>query len=289
MLETMAAGPEIHPTRAGTREAVDRARASGRAVVLVPTMGALHEGHLAHVARARELATDAFVVVSIFVNPLQFGAGEDFDRYPRTLEADVARLADAGADAVFAPSVEEMYPAGQPVVTVSAGPVGATFEGAVRPGHFDGALTVVAKLFGIVRPDAATFGEKDAQQLWLVERMVADLDLPVRIVPIPIVREADGLAMSSRNRYLSDRERRVALTLSRTLEAAQSAAVAGIDAVIAAAQSVYADELDVDYFAVVDPATFRPVPDGYHGPVIALVAARVGSTRLIDNARFRLG
>jgi len=283
--------PVVLDSIAGIRVAVAAARAEGRDIALVPTMGALHPGHLRHVDRLRELDPTAFVVVSIFVNPLQFGPSEDFARYPRTLEDDVAELAAVGADAVFAPAVAEMYPDGGALVTVSAGGVGAAFEGAARPGHFDGALTVVAKLLQIVQPDVASFGQKDAQQLWLVERMVRDLDIPVRILQIPTVREADGLAMSSRNRYLAATERDAALALSRALAAAESAADAGIDAVLAAAQTVLAEarDVEVDYFAVVDATTFSPVPDGFRGPVIALVAARVGATRLIDNARFRLG
>ena len=283
--------PVVVDTISGIRTAAAEARAEGRPIALVPTMGALHDGHLAHLARIREVEPDAFAVVSVFVNPLQFGPAEDFDRYPRTLDEDVAKLAAAGADAVFAPAVAEMYPDGGARVTVSAGSVGRTFEGRARPGHFDGALTVVAKLLHIVGPDLATFGRKDAQQLWLVERMVRDLDLPVRIVEVPTVREPDGLAMSSRNRYLAPAERGAALALSRALAAAEAEADAGIDAVIAAAQSVLSEDAGVvvDYFAVVDPASFEPVPDGFRGPVIAIVAARVGATRLIDNARFRLG
>jgi len=281
--------PVVVDSIAGIRAAVAAARAEGRSIALVPTMGALHPGHLRHVERLRELDPMAFVVVSIFVNPLQFGPAEDFERYPRTLDDDVARL--ELADAVFAPSVAEMYPDGGALVTVSAGAIGGTFEGAARPGHFDGALTVVAKLLQIVRPDVATFGQKDAQQLWLVERMVRDLDFPVRVLQIPTVREPDGLAMSSRNRYLSTTERDAALALSRALAAAESEADAGIDAVLIAAQAVLAEArgVEVDYFAVVDAMTFSPVPDGFRGAVIAIVAARVGATRLIDNARFRLG
>ena len=283
--------PVVIDTIPGIRGAVAAARAEGRRIALVPTMGALHPGHLRHVERVRELDPTAFVVVSIFVNPLQFGAGEDFERYPRTLDDDVARLEQA--DAVFAPSVAELYPDGGARVRVSAGEVGMTFEGAARPGHFDGALTVVAKLLSIVAPDLASFGQKDAQQLWLVERMVHDLDLPVRIVEIPTVREPDGLAMSSRNRYLSPTERDAALALSRALAAAESAAAAGADAaaVVAEADRLLAASsgVEVDYFALVDTMTFSPIADDHRGPVIAIVAARVGATRLIDNARFRLG
>jgi pantoate--beta-alanine ligase len=252
-------------------------------VVLVPTMGALHEGHLAHARLAR--ATGSLVVVSIFVNPLQFGAGEDLDAYPRTLDADVAALAATGVDLVFAPSAAEMYPDGPARIRVTGGSVALALEGRSRPGHFDGMLTVVAKLLHIVAPDVATFGQKDAQQLHLVRRMVRDLDLPVRIEELPTVREPDGLALSSRNRYLDDRERRAARVIPAALEAAQSAGSRGIDAVIAAAQSVVMGEpaVALDYFQVVDPATFEPVDDGYHGVALAVVAARVGSTRLIDN------
>lgn len=287
----MPPAPVVVSSIAEIRAVVADTRAAGRRIALVPTMGALHAGHLRHVERIRELDPTAFVVVSIFVNPLQFGAGEDFERYPRTLDDDVARLQSVGADAVFAPTVEAMYPDGGALVTVSAGRVGAAFEGAARPGHFDGALTVVAKLLQIVAPDVASFGQKDAQQLWLVERMVRDLDMPVRILEIPTVREPDGLAMSSRNRYLSASERDAALALSRALAAAESEADAGIDAVLVAAQVVLAEARGVatDYFAVVDATTFTRVPDGFRGPVIAIVAARVGATRLIDNARFRLG
>lgn len=283
--------PAVVHTIADVRAAVAAARERGRRITLTPTMGALHAGHLSHLDAARAAAPGAFTVVSVFVNPLQFGKGEDLDRYPRDLDADVAALDRAAADLVFAPSVEEMYPDGGVQVSVNAGPVATRFEGASRPGHFDGALTVVAKLLDIVGPDLATFGRKDAQQLFLVERMVRDLDLPVEILPVEIVREDDGLAMSSRNRFLGAGERRAARALSRALEAAESAAERGIDAVLAAAQSVTMgeDEIEVDYFAVVNPSTFAPVEDAYRGPIIALIAAKVGETRLIDNARFRLG
>lgn len=275
--------PRIVSTISELREALI-ARGS---VALVPTMGALHDGHLAHVAHARELAD--VVVVSIFVNPLQFGPSEDYARYPRDLEADAAKLSDA--DFVFAPSVEEMYPDGSIETRIIAGSVGSTLEGASRPGHYDGVLTVVNKLLNIVQPRFVTFGEKDAQQAFLVERMIRDLDMPVRVELIPTVREPDGLAMSSRNRYLDERERVASRTLSRVLEAAASAADRGLDAVVAASQSVIMGEplVQLDYFAVVDPATFRPVDDDYRGRARALIAARVGSTRLIDNALLRLG
>lgn len=270
-------------TVAAVRDAVRAARADGASVALVPTMGALHAGHLALVTRARAVAD--VVAVSLFVNPMQFGPHEDLARYPRDLAADAAMLADAGADLLFAPEATEMYPDGATQVKVTAGPVGSTLEGRSRAGHFDGVLTVVAKLLHVVAPDVAVFGEKDAQQLFLVRRMVADLDFPVRIESVPIVREADGVAMSSRNRYLDDDARRTARVLPAALEAAESAAERGVDPAIAAAQSAVAGEDDVvlDYLAVVDPRTFRPVDDGYRGRALVLVAARVAGTRLIDN------
>ncbi|MFJ5261044.1 pantoate--beta-alanine ligase [Streptomyces sp. NPDC088387] len=193
-----------------------RARAGRRAVVM--TMGALHDGHATLVRTAREIAgPQGEVVVTVFVNPLQFGEGEDLDRYPRTLEADVKLAGLAGADVVFAPSVDEVYPGGEPQVRISAGPMGERLEGASRPGHFDGVLTVVAKLLHLTRPDVAFFGQKDAQQLAMIRRMVRDLNFGVEIVAVPTVREDDGLALSSRNRYLSPRERRTALALSAAL------------------------------------------------------------------------
>ncbi|MFT4029941.1 MAG: pantoate--beta-alanine ligase [Protaetiibacter sp.] len=260
-----------------------RTRLAGRQVALVPTMGALHAGHLALVERATELAE--VVVVSIFVNPLQFGPGEDLDRYPRDLDGDLAVLAGRGVAIVFAPAASEMYPDGSPQVTVRAGEVGGILEGCARPGHFDGMLTVVAKLIGIVRPAVTVFGRKDAQQLFLVQRMVKDLSIPTRIEPVETVREDDGLALSSRNRFLAPAERRAAPALHRALEAAASAGDRGIDAVIAAAQSALMGEelIEVDYLRVVDPRTFQPVPDDYRGPALVLIAAQLGSVRLIDN------
>ena len=270
-----------------TRDDLAQARAGlSGPVVLVPTMGALHEGHLALLRTARSLAADGgSVVVSIFVNPLQFGPGEDLDRYPRTLDEDLVLCAKEGAALVFAPSAAEMYPKGQPAVTVDPGPMGAVLEGEFRPGFFGGVLTVVLKLFSLVRPSVAVFGEKDAQQFALVRRMVADLDLGVRIAPVPTVRDADGLATSSRNRYLSPDERVRALALSRALRAGAGAAAAGPDAVLAAARSELdrEPEVAVDYLALVDPETFTGAVDSC--PAILAVAARVGATRLIDNVR----
>ena len=271
-----------HPTVVTTIAEL-RALLKGSTVALVPTMGALHEGHLALVDRAAELAD--IVVVSIFVNPLQFDQPADLERYPRTLDADVEALAGRGAHYVFAPTVEEMYPDGKSQTMLRGGAVAELLEGRSRPGHFDGMLTVVNKLLNIVQPDVAVFGQKDAQQLWLIQRMVKDLNLPVRIEPVDIVRDADGLALSSRNRFLSRDERIASLALSRALEAAASAGDRGIDAVLAAAQSVLMGEelIEVDYLKVVDPRTFQPVSDDYRGPARALIAARVGATRLIDN------
>ncbi|MFI9206159.1 pantoate--beta-alanine ligase [Streptomyces sp. NPDC053048] len=263
-------------------------RGGRRAVVM--TMGALHEGHATLIREARELAgPDGQVVVTVFVNPLQFGAGEDLDRYPRTLDADLEIARQAGADAVFAPAVEEVYPGGEPQVRVSAGPMGERLEGAFRPGHFDGVLTVVAKLLHLTLPDVALFGQKDAQQLAVIRRMVRDLNFPVEIVGVPTVREADGLALSSRNRYLSDADRHTALELSRALLAAHNVVELGPDAVRHAAHVVLHEAAgmtppaDLDYLALVDPADFTEVPADYTGPAVLAVAAKVGTTRLIDN------
>jgi pantoate--beta-alanine ligase len=255
-------------------------------------MGALHEGHRALIRRARELAgPDGSVVVSVFVNPLQFGAGEDLDRYPRTLLADVLIAAEVGADLVFAPPAVQMYPRPQ-LVTVDPGPVGRILEGESRPGHFSGVLTVVAKLLQLTRPDAAVFGEKDAQQLALVRRMAQDVDLGVEIVGLPTVRDPDGLAISSRNRFLSPAERQTALLLPAALRAGQEAAHAGPAAVLKAAGEVLATTADpplrLDYLALVDPESFEEAGEDYAGPARLLVAARVGTTRLIDNTALSL-
>lgn len=255
-----------------------------RAVVM--TMGALHDGHLELVRRARaEAGASGQVIVTIFVNPLQFGAGEDLDTYPRDLDGDVAKLAGVGADVVFAPTPDVVYPDGDPVVRVSAGRIGEVLEGEHRPGHLDGVLTVVLKLMHLVRPDVALFGEKDAQQLLAVRRMVRDLEVPVEVLGVPTVREGDGLAMSSRNAYLSADDRARALALSRALRAGADAAGGGPAGVTNAARQVLdeADGVVVDYLALVDPVTARAVADDYSGRALLLVAARVGSTRLIDN------
>lgn len=255
-------------------------------VVLVPTMGALHEGHRTLVRAARE--SGGSVVVSVFVNPMQFGPGEDFDRYPRTWDADLAALAEEGADVVFHPPVEEVYPPGTLGVTVQPGPLGDVLEGAVRPGHFAGVLTVVAKLFGLVRPDVAVFGEKDYQQLALIRAMARELALGVQVVGVPTVRAEDGMALSSRNRYLSAEQRSTATALSAALRDGAAAGPEGADAVLSAARAVLAGApgLLQDYLELTDP-DLGPAPAA--GPARLLVAARAGSTRLIDNTAVSLG
>ncbi len=275
--------PVVVETIAALRAELAARTAAGGSVALVPTMGALHDGHLALVERASEIADT--VVVSIFVNPLQFGPDEDLDTYPRDLEADVTALEPFGVAFVFAPSASEMYPHGAAQVKVTGGEVAGLFEGRTRPGHFDGVLTVVSKLLNIARPDAVVFGQKDAQQVFLVRQLVDDLNVPTKVEIVDTVRADDGLALSSRNRYLNGAERRAAVALSRALEASASAADRGIDAVLAAAQSVFMDErlVKLDYLKVVNPKTFLPVDDGYRGQARVLIAAQVGSARLIDN------
>jgi pantoate--beta-alanine ligase len=268
-------------TRAELAEAL--AGTHGRRAVVM-TMGALHAGHLELVRVAARLADH--VVVTIFVNPLQFGAGEDLDRYPRDLERDVALLADTGAALVFAPDAAHVYPQ-EPVVTVSAGALGERLEGAHRPGHFDGVLTVVLKLLHLVRPDVALFGQKDAQQLMAIRRMVADLDAGVEVVAVPTVRDGDGVALSSRNAYLDREQRGTARALYSALLAARAAADDGADAGrvrrVAAEALAATPGLTLDYVALVDPDTAEYVPDDHRGTALLAIAARVGSTRLIDN------
>ena len=313
-----------------------RARGGRRAVVM--TMGALHEGHATLIRDAREIAgPQGEVVVTVFVNPLQFGEGEDLDRYPRTLDADVKLAELSGADIVFAPSVDEVYPGGEPQVRISAGPMGERLEGASRPGHFDSVLTVVAKLLHLTRPDVALYGQKDAQQLALIRRMVRDLNFGMEIVGVPTVREEDGLALSSRNRYLSPAERRTALSLSAALfagrdrHAAQEAlrararevpatharaealsalgesraaadahavakAIPGAPSAVRAAARLVLDDaarlsppLALDYLALVDPSDFTEIEDDFTGEAVLAVAARVGTTRLIDNIPLTFG
>ena len=276
-------------------------------LVLVPTLGALHDGHRALLRRARELAgPGGAVAVSIFVNPLQFGPTEDLDKYPRPLEADLATCQQERVDLVFAPSVGEMYPQ-QQFVMVDPGPAGEILEGEFRPGFFHGVLTVVLKLFSLVRPDVAVFGQKDAQQLALVRAMSADFALGIEIEAVPTVRAADGLALSSRNSYLSEQERAVAPVLHRALAAGAAAAAAGPAAVLAAAQEVLAGAAvdlagrpggadaspRVDYLALVEARSYRPVPLNsdfdFHGDAVLAIAARIGTTRLIDNVITHFG
>lgn len=261
-------------------------RSTGRRVMLVPTMGALHSGHLALVQAARRVP-GSVVAVSIFVNPLQFAAGEDLDAYPRTLADDLALLREAGVELVLAPTATAMYPNG-PRTAVHPGPLGAELEGAARPTHFAGMLTVVCKLLSIINPDRVFFGEKDYQQLVLVRQMIADLNLDVTAVGVPTVREADGLAMSSRNRYLDSGQREAAVALSAALAAGERAAGAGADAAVDAAAAVLSAvrTVEVDYLQV-RGVDLGPAPS--QGPGRLLVAARVGTTRLIDNAAITLG
>ena len=276
------------------------AQKGGTSQGLVPTMGALHEGH-AQLARTAVAQNDV-VVASIFVNPLQFGEAADLERYPRTLDADLALLDAEGVDLAFAPGVEEVYPGGAPLVRITAGPLGEKWEGASRPGHFDGALTVVAKLLHYGIPGAglpgggqpayrAYFGQKDAQQLALVQRMVADLNFPVEIVPVPIVRSADGLALSSRNRFLSEDQREAALVLSRALRLIEERANAHEPLDVESAQALVRSQplVELDYFEVVDPRTLEPLAENcrdtpFRGEGLAIIAAKVGPVRLIDNA-----
>ena len=283
------------PVLARTRLGMTAARKLlGSPIVLVPTMGALHDGHIALLRRAAELSQpNGSVVVSVFVNPLQFGAGEDLDRYPHDLDADMAICEREGVALVFAPGVAQMYP-GEQLITVDPGPMGQVLEGASRPGFFTGVLTVVLKLFQLVGPQAAVFGDKDAQQLALVRLMAEDLCLGVGIASVPTVRDPDGLATSSRNAYLSAAERATALALSRAQQAGRAAAEAGPDAVLGAAQRLLDEAakaeppLAQDYLALVEPDAFTPVKPGFAGEALLLVAARIGKTRLIDNTPLTL-
>jgi pantoate--beta-alanine ligase len=257
-------------------------------VAFVPTMGALHAGHAALVEQARELCDT--VVVSIFVNPLQFGPNEDYARYPRPLEADLERCAELGVDLVFVPAVSDLYPPGRQV-SVSAGTMGTVLEGAARPGHFDGVLTVVLKLLNLVRPQVAVFGQKDAQQLACIQRMVVDLNLGVRVVGAPTVREPDGLALSSRNVFLTPTERALALDLPTAMQraAAQPTLREALGAAHAVLDRAGLDpDFDLDYLAAVNPETFAEVAPDAGGDVLLVVAATVGATRLIDNTLLRL-
>ena len=274
----------VHSAIADVRDAVAKVRASGARVGFVPTMGALHRGHISLVERARREAD--VTVMSIFVNPLQFGPGEDLSSYPRPVDQDERMARDAGVDILFRPDASDMYP-GDRAITVTSAELGSDWEGKSRPGHFDGVLTVVAKLFNIVQPDFSVFGRKDLQQAALVQALVRDLNMPLSIVLAPIVREDDGLALSSRNRYLSPQERKQAIVLSKALASVRQRYEAGDrdTAVLEeAGRQVLATEADVkpDYFAVIDPATFKR-SDTADPDFAAIVAARVGKTRLIDN------
>jgi pantoate--beta-alanine ligase len=278
-------GPALARTRPELAAELDAVGKSGARVVLVPTMGALHDGHRSLLAHARDLGDT--VVVSIFVNPLQFGPTEDLDRYPRTLDADLAMCAAQGVAVAFAPTAAEMY-GGSYGVSVVPGPLGGELEGASRPGHFAGVLTVVTKLFGLFRPDVAVFGEKDYQQVTLIRQAVSDLDLGVDVVAAPTVREPDGLALSSRNRYLSTVDRTVAAAIPAALRAAAAAGPEGAAAVLATggAALAAAGGIEVDYLALRAP-DLGPAPAT--GRARLLVAAKVGTTRLIDNVAVDLG
>jgi pantoate--beta-alanine ligase len=279
-------GLNVYSTPRDVADVTRALRATGRRVMLVPTMGALHEGHLTLIRTAKRVQ-GAVVVVSIFVNPLQFGAGEDLHAYPRTLDDDLAALRAEGVEVAFTPTAADMYPDGTRTA-VHPGPLGAELEGASRPGHFAGVLTVVLKLLQIVRPDRAFFGEKDYQQLVLIRQMVDDLNIDTRVVGVPTVREADGLALSSRNRYLDDVEREQSLALSAALLAGMYAASGGAAAALDAARAVL-DEvpaIDVDYLQVRD-TWLGPAP--VEGPARLLVAARLGRTRLLDNIAIDIG
>lgn len=300
--------PRVLRTAAELKDAIAEALAAGsghggnavQSLGLVPTMGALHSGHRSLLDTAR--AQNNVVVASVFVNPLQFNDPEDLRRYPRDLEADLELLGAAGVDLVFAPAEAEVYPDGEPLVRISAGELGARYEGASRPGHFDGVLTVVAKLLHYASPTAsptassttpnvrfrAYFGQKDAQQLALIRRMAADLDFDAEIIGVPVVRAADGLAESSRNVFLNPAQRKAATVLSRALFSLQERVSAGRPADLAAAVALVAAEplVELDYFDIVDPQTLQPLADvngPLEKPALALLAARVGPVRLIDN------
>lgn len=279
--------PVVVETVADCRRLVSEARRAGHAIGFVPTMGALHEGHLQLVHACRP--ESGFVVVSIFVNPSQFNEADDFQAYPRTLDDDLARCTEAGVDLIFAPTVVEMYPNGALSTVVEVSGLTAGLEGASRPGHFRGVTTVVAKLFGIVNADLAAFGLKDYQQLAVIRRMVRDLNMPVRILPVETVREADGLAMSSRNRRLSAEQRRASVVLSRALGRAAENVRSGERSADRVRQ-ILREEINsealarLDYAVVADAESLEPVSElDSERPSVALVAARFGSIRLIDN------
>lgn len=269
---------------------VSRTKISGKKVAFVPTMGSIHQGHLSLVEIAKSQAD--FVVASIFVNPLQFGSSEDFELYPRSEDADAKALSKAGVDLLFLPTVDEIYPGGKFQITQSSGPIGKVYEGASRPGHFDGMLTVVSRLLDIVQPDSAVFGAKDAQQLFLIRQMVSRQNQEgirdsVEIIEAPTIRDAKGLALSSRNKRLTKSQLSLALTLSEALTEAHLAAKRGGGAPGAyfSASSVFtmAPAAKLDYLALVNPASFEPIEEGFTGQALMIVAATVGDVRLIDN------
>lgn len=274
-------------TRLGEIRGADRPTDRPR-VALVSTLGALHDGHVDLIREARERAD--IVVVSTFVNPLRFRTADETAAYPRSPEADARVLDELGVDVVFAPSAAEFLPAGTATTRVSAGDVGLRYEGRVRPFYFDGVLTVEAKLFHLIAPDVVVYGERDPQRIFLVRRMVRDLDFAVEVVSVQTVRTEDGLPISSRVALLDEADRRAAAKLPRALEAAASNADMGVDACIAAAQSSLMGEqrISLEYLSVVDPATFLPVDEGHHGRALALIAATVGGHRFIDNAEISL-
>ncbi len=269
------------------RNVIKNYRNQGKSVSLVPTMGCLHEGHKSLIKKAHELAD--ITVVSVFVNPIQFCPGEDYDKYPRTLDADKIAAESAGADIIFAPSVNEMYPNMQKFsdLTIVTPPFELTdiMCGKSRVGHFDGVETVVTKLFNIVQPDYACFGKKDIQQLFLIKKMVADLNIPVQIVDCPLVREDSGLALSSRNKYLSEADRIAAVSISKSLSAIKSACESGIKDIKKLLDLCIANldkKIDLEYLEFVDKNTFKKI-DVLNGPIICAIAARIGAVRLIDN------
>ena len=279
-----------YTTNAALQKALRKSRSQGQTIAFVPTMGNLHEGHLDLVRRARELAD--IVVVSIFVNPLQFGPSEDLDAYPRTMAADKEKLFAEGTQVLYAPGVEEIYPEGMENQTLVRVPdLSETLCGSSRPGHFDGVSTVVTKLFNIVQPDIAVFGEKDFQQLSIIRKMVRDLYAPIEIVGVTTARAEDGLALSSRNGYLSEEQRKIAPTLHQTLNSCREAIACGFDNFLQleshARMRLLQAGFEPDYFAIRDARTLRAVTENTE-EIAILAAARLGPTRLIDNVRLAL-
>ena len=285
--DATTAGPMVARTR--TELAAARSALGDDDIAVVMTMGALHQGHATLIRRAR--ANARHVIVTIFLNPLQFGPREDLSRYPRTVDADMEMCTREGVDLVFLPTPDVIYPDGDPGVRVSAGPLGNVLEGQARPGHFDGVLTVVGKLLHLTGAARAYYGQKDAQQLLLIRRMARDLDFPVKVIAVATVREADGLALSSRNRYLTASDRETALCLSRALRAGAAAAVEGPSAVRRAARAVLVKEplALIDYLVLVHPSTLEDVPEWHRGEALLAVAGHVGTTRLIDNVPVNVG